>query len=58
MHTRVELMKKGIDPSNELETEAFQNTDIQFTANPEVSEERLSFHIVAVPTPIDKHNLA
>ena len=25
---RVELMKKGIDPSNELESEAFENTDI------------------------------
>jgi UDP-N-acetyl-D-glucosamine/UDP-N-acetyl-D-galactosamine dehydrogenase len=53
---RVDLMKKGIDPSNELEMEAFQNTDILFTANPE-DLKKASFHIVAVPTPIDKHNL-
>ncbi|MBN1145419.1 MAG: nucleotide sugar dehydrogenase [Bacteroidales bacterium] len=54
--TRVELMKQGIDPSDELESEAFQNTDIVFTADTEVLKQA-SFHIVAVPTPIDKHNL-
>ncbi len=53
---RVELMKRGIDPSNELENESFQDTDIRFTANPE-DLKKASFHIVAVPTPIDKHNL-
>ena len=31
---RVELMKKGIDPSNELTSEAFKNTDILLTSNP------------------------
>jgi UDP-N-acetyl-D-galactosamine dehydrogenase len=53
---RVELMKKGIDPSNELENEAFHDKDIRFTANPE-DLKKANFHIVAVPTPIDKHNL-
>ncbi len=53
---RVEMMKQGIDPSNELEKDAFENTSIQFTANPNDLREA-SFHIVAVPTPIDKHNL-
>jgi UDP-N-acetyl-D-galactosamine dehydrogenase len=53
---RVDLMKKGIDPSNELENEAFHDTDIRFTAIPE-DLKKASFHIVAVPTPIDKHNL-
>ena len=53
---RVDLMKKGIDPSNELSAEAFEGCDITFTANPEDLKEA-SFHIVAVPTPIDKHNL-
>ncbi len=52
---RIELMKKGIDPSNELEHEAFSGTDIYFTANAE-DLKQASFHIVAVPTPIDKHN--
>ncbi len=53
---RVDLMKKGIDPSNELTAEAFKGCDITFTANPEDLKES-SFHIVAVPTPIDNHNL-
>ncbi len=53
---RVEMMQEGIDPSNELEKEAFLDTDIQFTANTE-DLKKACFHIVAVPTPIDKHNL-
>lgn len=52
---RVELMKKGIDPSNELEPHEFEGCDIEFTANAE-DLKRAKFHIVAVPTPIDKHN--
>lgn len=53
---RVELMKKGIDPSNELTPDSFENTDIKITCNPEDLREA-SFHIIAVPTPTDKHNL-
>jgi UDP-N-acetyl-D-glucosamine/UDP-N-acetyl-D-galactosamine dehydrogenase len=53
---RVELMKKGIDPSKELESEAFNGTDILFTANPD-DLKQAQFHVVAVPTPINKHNL-
>jgi UDP-N-acetyl-D-galactosamine dehydrogenase len=53
---RIELMNKGIDPSNELGPEAFQGTDIEFTTNLDVLK-KANFHIVAVPTPIDKHNL-
>jgi UDP-N-acetyl-D-glucosamine/UDP-N-acetyl-D-galactosamine dehydrogenase len=53
---RVEHMKKGIDPSNELDSESFENTDIKITCNPEDLREA-SFHIIAVPTPTDKHNL-
>jgi len=53
---RVELMKKGIDPSNELSPEAFKNTDIVITSNPEDLRDA-SFHIIAVPTPTNRHNL-
>jgi len=53
---RVDLMKRGIDPSNELPKEAFEGCDIVFTANPEDLKD-CHFHIVAVPTPIDEHNL-
>ncbi len=53
---RVELMKKKIDPSEELEKEEFDNADIQFTNSlDDLREAR--FHIVAVPTPIDKNNM-
>ena len=53
---RVQLMKKGIDPSNELPSSAFKGCDITFTSNP-ADLKGASFHIVAVPTPIDNHNL-
>ncbi len=53
---RVVLMKNGIDPSNELDHEAFNGTDIKFTSDPEDLREA-SFHIIAVPTPVNKHNL-
>ncbi|MBS1626148.1 MAG: nucleotide sugar dehydrogenase [Bacteroidetes bacterium] len=53
---RVEMMKQGIDPSCELEKEAFEGCDIQFTSNLEDLKEA-SFFIVAVPTPVDSHNV-
>lgn len=53
---RIALMKKGIDPSNELPPEAFKNTDILFTSDPKDLREA-SFHIIAVPTPINPYNL-
>jgi len=53
---RVELMKNGIDPSKELDSKAFKGADIEFTHTIE-DLRRASFHIVAVPTPIDEHNL-
>lgn len=53
---RVEMMKQGIDPSEELSSEEFENCDILYTANPE-DLRQAKFHIVAVPTPIDRHNL-
>jgi len=49
---RVALMKQGIDPSNELESSAFQGVDIEFTTD--VSDlSKAHFHIIAVPTDID-----
>src|SRR6059058_5102264 len=53
---RIELMKKGIDPSNELEKEAFEGCDITFTNSLDVLREA-KFFIVAVPTPVDEHNV-
>lgn len=53
---RVDMMKKGIDPSRELESEAFSGCDIHYTHKLEEIKEA-KFYIVAVPTPIDDHNL-
>ncbi|MFN7013403.1 MAG: nucleotide sugar dehydrogenase [Bacteroidia bacterium] len=52
---RVEMMRNKIDPSNELPSSEFDNSDIYFTAKVEELKEA-RFFIVAVPTPIDEHN--
>jgi UDP-N-acetyl-D-galactosamine dehydrogenase len=53
---RVGMMKQGIDPSNELEKEAFDGCDIVFTNSLDVLREA-KFFIVAVPTPVDEHHV-
>jgi len=53
---RVEMMKNRIDPSRELEPEEFDGCDIEFTADIE-DLKKANFYIVAVPTPIDQHNM-
>ncbi len=52
---RVEMMRQGQDPSNELEGSDFENSDIEFTADINDLKD-VEFFIVAVPTPIDEHN--
>jgi UDP-N-acetyl-D-galactosamine dehydrogenase len=52
---RLEMMRKNIDPNKELHSSAFQNKDIFFTNDIEALKQA-HFFIVAVPTPIDKHN--
>lgn len=49
---RVELMKKGIDPSKEISPEAFEACDIEYTDSLDTLRQA-SFYIVAVPTPVD-----
>lgn len=53
---RVAMMNKGIDPSNELTKKEFANSDITFT-HQLADLKKARFFIVAVPTPIDEHNL-
>jgi UDP-N-acetyl-D-glucosamine/UDP-N-acetyl-D-galactosamine dehydrogenase len=53
---RIDLMKKGIDPSNELDSASFKNTSIHFTSDPKDLKDA-SFHIIAVPTPTNIYNL-
>ncbi|MEO7309554.1 MAG: nucleotide sugar dehydrogenase [Chitinophagaceae bacterium] len=53
---RIGQMQAGIDPSNELEGSAFDGCDIVFTNSIDVLREA-KFFIVAVPTPVDEHNV-
>lgn len=53
---RVEMMKKGIDPSKELESSAFEGTDIAFTSDLN-DLKKAHFHIIGVPTDIDEHKV-
>ncbi|MDB5199862.1 MAG: nucleotide sugar dehydrogenase [Chitinophagaceae bacterium] len=53
---RINLMRQGIDPSQELGKEAFEDCTIEFTSDSEVLK-TASFYIVAVPTPVDEYNV-
>ena len=53
---RVDMMRRGEDPSRELEAADFENRDIMFTADIQDLAD-VNFYIVAVPTPIDETNL-
>jgi UDP-N-acetyl-D-galactosamine dehydrogenase len=53
---RVEMMRNKIDPSNELESEAFEGCSIEFTDSL-VKLKEATFYVVAVPTPVDEHNV-
>lgn len=48
---KIDLYRRGIDPTKEVGDEAIRDTKVQFTANPEELS-KCKFHIVAVPTPV------
>ncbi len=50
---KIELYKKGVDPTNEVGDEAIKQTTISFTAD-EKDLKKAKFHIVAVPTPVNQ----
>ena len=53
---RIALMKKGIDPSKELPPHAFNDVNITFTSD--IEEVKFAnFHIIGVPTDIDKNKV-
>ncbi|MDL2208443.1 nucleotide sugar dehydrogenase [Parabacteroides sp. OttesenSCG-928-O15] len=52
---RLEKLQQGIDPGNEVSPEEFEGKDIFFTPFAEDLPEA-SFYVIAVPTPIDRHN--
>lgn len=49
---KVELYKKGIDPTKEVGDEAIKNSTVEFTSD-EKRLQNAKFHIVAVPTPVN-----
>lgn len=53
---RIEMMRMHIDPSNEIDKSAFENTDILFSSDRE-DLKNAHFFIVAVPTDIDEHKV-
>jgi UDP-N-acetyl-D-glucosamine/UDP-N-acetyl-D-galactosamine dehydrogenase len=53
---RVAMMRNKIDPSSELASNAFEGCNIEFTTDIEVLR-KANFFIVAVPTPVDTHNV-
>jgi UDP-N-acetyl-D-galactosamine dehydrogenase len=53
---RIEMMRNHTDPSKEVAPEEFEGRDITFTDDVEVLKQA-RFFIVAVPTPVDKHNV-
>ncbi len=54
-HEKIQLLKQGVDVTNEVGQEALKDSSISFTSNPADIQDA-SFIIVAVPTPIDQHN--
>ena len=50
--SKIDLYKKGIDPTKEVGNEAIKNTSVFFTSE-ESDLKKAKFHIVAVPTPVN-----
>jgi len=53
---RIDMMKNKQDPSKEVDSKEFDNREIVFTNDLEILKEA-TFFIVAVPTPVDIHNV-
>ncbi|MFT6937668.1 MAG: UDP-N-acetyl-D-galactosamine dehydrogenase [Saprospiraceae bacterium] len=53
---RIEMMKRGEDPSNELPNSSFTDKNIRFTADRN-NLEAANLFIITVPTPVDEHKV-
>ena len=51
--SKIRLYKSGIDPTKEVGCEAVKSTSVEFTSNAKQLKEA-SFHIIAVPTPVNQ----
>ena len=52
-HQRIEELKNGVDRTLEVEETELRASNIKFTCDP-LDLKEADFHIVAVPTPINK----
>lgn len=50
---KIEMYKKGIDPTREVGNDAIRDTKVNFTSD-ETELRKAKFHIVAVPTPVNE----
>lgn len=50
--TKIDLYKKGIDPTREVGDDAIKATTVDFTFD-EAKLREAKFHIVAIPTPVN-----
>ncbi len=53
---KINVYKKGIDPTNEVGKERLAKSTIRFSSNPDDLKE-VSFYIIAVPTPVLKNKI-
>jgi len=53
---KINIYKKGIDPTNEVGKERLAKSTIRFSSNPDDLKE-VSFYIIAVPTPVLKNKI-
>jgi UDP-N-acetyl-D-glucosamine/UDP-N-acetyl-D-galactosamine dehydrogenase len=53
---RVNSLNNKIDPDGEVSSDAFNDTDVVFT-DEAAALSSCSFHIIAVPTPVDEHKV-
>lgn len=50
---KIETYKRGIDPTNEVGDQVIKDTTVEFTSD-EIKLREAKFHIVAVPTPVNR----
>jgi UDP-N-acetyl-D-galactosamine dehydrogenase len=53
---RIDILKSGIDPNQEVESDVLKQSSLEYTSNP-ADIKKAEFIIVAVPTPVDSHNI-
>lgn len=53
---RVTMLNQHIDPNDEMDRVAFENSNIEFTSNP-ADLKKATFFILAVPTPVDEYHV-